>query len=764
MFPGGAGGREPERRRLRFGGLELDTASGQLSRGGKVVSIEPRAFDLLLCLLEHRDRLVTKAQLTERVWRGAFVTDNAVDRAVARLRKTLGDDVRQPRFIETVPSRGYRFVAVVEESAQPPANGAQAPASPGPTGGGAITGLDAASDAAARAEVEAPERGSVRPGSPASAIGRRAVATMAGISVAAGIVFAALAFRGGDSPPAASVTPPPRGAHVIARQVTFDAAFEFAPTFSPDGSAIAFTSNRAGHTSIWVRALGPEGRDRELAETAGARIASWSPDGRWLVYDSYEGIWVVPAVGGSPRQLVERGGAPRWSPDGSTIVFQQTRTDLDVEGVDINACVTRPATTLWSVGLDGAAPRRLTSSSEPPGGHGQPAYSHDGSRLAFVAELPGQPSSLWTMSSRGGELRQVLERCYCRDPVFSLEDDRLYYIDIVGSQYGLWEVDSSGGTPRRLYETSLRFLALSPDGRAVATSRQELSSDLWSIAVEPSSGAPRGREEVLVEDAVYRAQFPVPSPDGRRLAFVALRPGHDQELWTSGIDGRQPELLASGGVFGWSAWAPDSRAIYFVHRRGLCRVDLATRRVETVLRTELPWRTTAVAPGGAAVAFSMADADGVSNVWTLDRAGRATQVTRDTITAHHPTWSPDGRYLAVEVKRADGSAGCGYVEAGGGEVVLLTEGEELCFTGGWSPDGDRIAVARRPLRGPQEHWDIGWVSIARGQAVLTERPLGPMSEFVRTPAWSPAGDRVFFELAQSSADIWLLELPDRGSM
>jgi Tol biopolymer transport system component len=165
-----------------------------------------------------------------------------------------------------------------------------------------------------------------------------------------------------------------------------------------------------------------------------------------------------------------------------------------------------------------------------------------------------------------------------------------------------------------------------------------------------------------------------------------------------------------------------------------------------------------VAPGGGAVAFALVDAKGVLNVWILDASGRATQVTRDSEGASYPTWSPDARFLAVEVERRNGLH-LAYVGVEGGEVVVLTEGRTQHFTGGWSPDGDKIVVSRRPVAGPNEHWNIWWVSRTTGQAQrLTDRPLHPAKEFVRYPSWSVAGDRVWFELAQSSADIWVLDL------
>ena len=306
---------------LRFGAFEIDTAAELLRRDGETVHLEPRIFHLLLYLLEHRDRLVTKQDLNEHVWAGAFVTDNAVDRAVARLRKALGDDVHQPRYIETVPTRGYRFVAEME-------SGDREAGAPTPS----------------RPSWREPPTALLVAVSPVSA------ALAAGALLLLAVLVVALRSRDAAVVPAAA----PDAERVVARQLTTSDAFEFGPTFSPDGASLAYTANRSGRISLWVRSLAPGGRERELAETAGARVAAWSPDGRYIAYDTYHGIWIVPPTGGSPRQLVERGGTPRWSPDGTTIVFQTS-----VEGVDINSWAARPPSTLWTVGLE--ARRRARS-------------------------------------------------------------------------------------------------------------------------------------------------------------------------------------------------------------------------------------------------------------------------------------------------------------------------------------------------------------------------------------------------------------------
>ncbi|HET8644370.1 MAG TPA: transcriptional regulator, partial [Vicinamibacteria bacterium] len=94
----------------RFADVEVDEGQFRVHRGGQPLRLEPKAVELLLFLLAHAGRLVTKAEIQDAVWKDVAVTENALTRLVAQLRKALGDDAREARYIETVPTRGYRFV------------------------------------------------------------------------------------------------------------------------------------------------------------------------------------------------------------------------------------------------------------------------------------------------------------------------------------------------------------------------------------------------------------------------------------------------------------------------------------------------------------------------------------------------------------------------------------------------------------------------------------------------------------------------------
>jgi DNA-binding winged helix-turn-helix (wHTH) protein/TolB-like protein/tetratricopeptide (TPR) repeat protein len=108
--------RSPELGQICIGQWSIHQAEGTLRQNGQSVRLEPRVMDVLVYLAAHSERVVPKEELMEAVWGGAFVEEGALSQAIHSLRKVLGDDARQPRFIQTVPKRGYRLVAPVAVS------------------------------------------------------------------------------------------------------------------------------------------------------------------------------------------------------------------------------------------------------------------------------------------------------------------------------------------------------------------------------------------------------------------------------------------------------------------------------------------------------------------------------------------------------------------------------------------------------------------------------------------------------------------------
>lgn len=105
---------------LAFGRYRLEVAARRLLCGEAVVPVTARVFDLLVALVRNSDRVVSKAELMQVVWSDAVVEDHNLKQSISVLRKVLGDSAREPRYIATIPARGYRFVAAVEEVGRSP--------------------------------------------------------------------------------------------------------------------------------------------------------------------------------------------------------------------------------------------------------------------------------------------------------------------------------------------------------------------------------------------------------------------------------------------------------------------------------------------------------------------------------------------------------------------------------------------------------------------------------------------------------------------
>jgi TolB-like protein/Tfp pilus assembly protein PilF len=108
-----------------FDDVHVERHNVRVLKGGQPRTIEPRAFDVLILLIENRGRVVEKQELFEQVWKQSFVTDSALAQEIKNIRHVIGDDARSPRYIETVPKHGYRFIAEVTEILPAPAQSAR---------------------------------------------------------------------------------------------------------------------------------------------------------------------------------------------------------------------------------------------------------------------------------------------------------------------------------------------------------------------------------------------------------------------------------------------------------------------------------------------------------------------------------------------------------------------------------------------------------------------------------------------------------------
>jgi Tol biopolymer transport system component/DNA-binding winged helix-turn-helix (wHTH) protein len=691
-----------------------DVRRMEVRRAGERVALEPKSFDVLRHLLENRDRLVPKEELLEVVWKDTFVTPNVLTRAVAQLRKALGDDASDARYIETAARRGYRFIAP-------------------------LTVADGVANPARRTDG-------------ARAALRRWPAFAAG-TVLLVALSATLAWRGTHRRPGAI-----RGeteAPLALRRLTVESGRSFiTPAMSPDGSAFAYATFQPGGAEIYLRGMAPGSREVPITADGGGNVQpAFSPDGQWLAYHSRRrgGIWVVPSTGGPPRQLASFGMEPSWAPDGRTLAF----TSFD--GLSSTGL-------LYTVRREGGAAVRLTRPGIPPGGHVAPQWSHDGRLIVFRVGRD-ELREIWSVEAAGGAPALVASSARPATPRFAPDDSAVYWIgEAADGNECLMRVAITGrGEPAGEMQTVLalpgyvaRSFDVARDSTAVF-SLTRLSTNLFALDLDAAghAGPPR---QLTFDDVVNT--YPDYGPGGR-VCFHQEGGGRPATAWLIDDDGANKEPLSAGLSAPVLApqWHPDGRRVFGVvggapgGERFFGWVDLGTRQL-----TRIPASAAGVAnlprlsPDGERIAFNAIGPDGVVNVWVqrLDGTGRR-QITFDRESMSYPRWSQDGRWLAVNIKRGD-TAQVGVVAAEGGSVATLTSGKGLRWPYSFAPDNETIAFAAG-----EGVWNVFTVS-------RTTKEVRQLTHFdrgiARFPAWSPAGNRIVFARQEDASGLWTTRLPE----
>jgi Tol biopolymer transport system component/DNA-binding winged helix-turn-helix (wHTH) protein len=711
--------------RYAFGDVEVDVRRMTVSVGGAPAGLEPKSFDVLRYLVENRERLVTKEDLLAAVWKDTFVTPNVLTRAVAQVRRAIGDDAQDARYIETVARRGYRFIAPVSEL---PADTPRAAAPPSP----AI---------------------------PPAGNGRRRrllVLAAAAVLLVAGSLGAARWWRDRSRANAvvSGLAPQPSGLGP-ARRVTTRTGVDTMPALAPDGRSLAFVSDRSGAHEIYVLSDTPGAREVAITGDGGQNVQpAWSPDGAWLAFHSRKrrGVWVVPATGGSARQVVEFGSDPAWSPDGRHIAFTSDAGGMAAQSV------------IGLVAADGSGRRDLTRIGAPPGGHREPAWSRSGTTLAFTVGTGRWSQQIWMVPAAGGEPRPIAGPWIGGlDPQFAPGDRALLWgaLSTAGSGFALWrqgldpttlapvgapaEVSSLGGV--------LEGLSIAGDG-TIAYGVGEADQNLWAIDV----AAGRASEPERLTLAAVRASYPDQAADGR-ISFLQAGPGSPSAVLVRSADGSTVEPLIDETPVGSGQWLRDGRLMLHRPRTrppSVWIVDPATRRMTETGVAGDDIQNPRPSPDGREIAFHVIEPNGLMNVWAqrLD-GGPRRRVTDDAEAASYPAWSPDGRWLAVEVKRRDQTQ-VAVVPREGGPIQILTADAGQSWPHSWAPDGDRIAFAGE--RGGI--WNVYTVS-RRTRAVTPLTRFDSPSGYVRYPSWSPRGDRIVFERSIRRASVWVRRPADR---
>lgn len=510
----------------------------QIVRGGERVRLDPRVMQVLVCLAEGAGVVVPQERLLERVWTGAFVTDGVLTNAIWELRKALGDDSAHPRFIQTVPKKGYRLVAEVR--------------------------------------VPGPSRLVLRPW------------IVGGAAMIVAAVGVGLYPRSSPKPPTSSA--PARFVLTLPENQKLDDIGRPLFAISPNGSRLVYSAAEPGQRErLYLRAL-DEFEAAPLPGTDGASDPFFSPDGEWVGFFMGGKFRKVPVSGGAPTPVVDarEGFGAAWGDD-DTIVFQESRLSglyqvsssggvpeviLPVDD-SVGACfypqflpgrrailftVNPPkdgarevAPHVEVLSLDTGERKSLVEGQlvgYAPTGHLIYTQRDSGSLLAIAfdeegLEIQGKP----TVVLKGVALPFVGAQA-----AFS-RNGTLVYLPGPGQEAkgaSLVLLDHDGRarllTDARRYYDDPRF---APDGRRMAFASE---GDIWTLDLES------GRTNRLTFH--QKSRLPVWSPTGDHILFRTWEP--PEGLFVVAADGGgQEELLFSGpGELLPGSWSPDGTIVF----------------------------------------------------------------------------------------------------------------------------------------------------------------------------------------------------------
>jgi Tol biopolymer transport system component/DNA-binding winged helix-turn-helix (wHTH) protein len=729
--------------RYRWDHYVLDLDAYRLERAGVAVALEPKAFNLLAVMVQRPGHLFTKQEIFDLVWPGTAVTDHALTRIVAQIRRALGDEAREARFLETVPTRGYRWIHPVET-------------------------IDAAN--VGPVLVDGPRAAE----SSSEATLRRAPISLVAVIALAVALVVAFVWARRDEVLGREVAPTVTG-HAVQWpvQLTTHAGLDLHPALSPHDDAIAYVSDRSGAFEIVVRALDGSATETPLTNDGAQNVQpAWSPDGRFIAYHSQRGggIWIVPSRGGTPKQIVVEGSRPAWSPDGAQIVFQ---SDEHADAAPFGF-VAQNGSTIHLVTVASGTVTPLTRSGNPTGGHAAPVFSPDGRFICFAVFDSGPSNGLWLLDRTSGAVRRLHQRGDVYEFVFAPDGSSIYiaggdaliarlpFDPMTGTVTGRVEIMPVPGV------RGVRGLSISRDGARLAFAGVDLSSQIWAQPVR-ADGSPAGEPRALTSDTSRRNSVPVISPDGTKVAYMSSRRGERPNLWMMDADGQHPLQLTSDHEFeSQPEWSSDGARILYLARGGdeerVVALDVATRTVHPIVPLAALRPSSAAAPAVAPLAEVRLSRSATRVAFSLREppTGRRVlyatgleplsphRLTDGSTSVGYPSWSPDERHIAVEMKEGS-STHAGVIDVETGALRRLTHASGQTWVRSWAPDGSRLAAA--VLRDGQ--WSLRSLDLNGREQMMT--PPGPPRVFVRYPDWSARGDLVVFERSEMTGNIWTIE-------
>ncbi|MDQ4120586.1 MAG: winged helix-turn-helix domain-containing protein [Acidobacteriota bacterium] len=724
-----------------FSGFELDSRRRTLLKDGNSIQLNPKTFDLLLILVAHRGEVLSKNELLDKVWAGQFVEENNLTVHISALRKVLGERKGENRFLVTVPGKGYKFVAELDEEQE--------------------NEIVIENHSFSRIVVEETEfedesnekslvsQNGLSKQLKETASPERKYTPLDWVKqnrVAVGLItiFLLLAMGVGSyisqrQRRAATAPPILPFAHSQIKRLTTNGNVMIA-ALSPDGKLFAHIVNDLGQKSLWLGFV-EGGNDIRLLEPSEAIFTdlAFSADSKNIFFtitdtaNSKFEIYKIPAFGGAKEKV--RDGARNFtlSPDGESVAFvrdKEKMPSLIVAGLNgggereialfpANRVLT-PASLSWSpdskqlafsMASDESGLRQDVSVAQISDGSTRQITNYgwgEINRIAWLADASGlmliapdktpwasvPHSQIWHVDLPGGAARKVTNDLSSYRSSLNISNNVLMTIELRQSN-NIWiaPADDLNQIKQVTFSSFGKYDGLwgldwTPDGKIVYT-----SSDTQSQIISQIN--PDGNEQRQLTPPGFIDSLLNVSPDGRFIVFQSTRAGEGFDIWRMDANGENPIRLTTDGKSQQPFVSSDSRSIYyksFANGVGeMRRISIDGGEPQRLTDKETSWMS--VSPGGKFIAaayetdrtrLAILDAESGKPVKQFDLPKIGTMYTGSR-------WTPDGKAVMFR------DYGHGYwiqsIENGELRRVENLPKEKL-YNFAWSKDGKQLAFVR----------------------------------------------------------------------
>ncbi len=696
-----------------FGEFRLDLERNLLLRRDRVVPLTHKALETLAVLVENNGRVVEKNEIIGQVWQDTFVEDGSLTRNISTLRKVLGEEPGSNQYIETIPRRGYRFVAKVRgipdagagakkettnEFARNNAEYENETSRPDEDFTGATDG---------KLESNLPETKSVSPeNEPQTAEPpmwvrsrqRFIFSSLVAVFVAAALIISLLILPGyyGSKTNQQNRAALKTGQDELGFTKLTNIGKATEAAISPDGKYVVYVADDIGKQSLWVKQV-ETGSAVQIADSSEVTYQglAFSADSNFIYFNLWDrksvgAIYRIPTLGGVPKKIIHDCMATlAVSPDGGKIAF-------------IRGYAAENEQALVVAETDGGSERVVFRNSQ---WRLHPAFSPDGSKIAFaVGVSPLQEQSYISVrevSLESGQEREITSRRWLGVAGLAWLPDGNHLIlngsEESGQPLQLWKLNRSTGEAQKLTNDSNGFYgaySITADASLMVAMQSDAYVNIWTAPASDPGKASK------ITSGKYEGVFLSWTPDNRIV--YSSRASGSFNTWIMDEDGGNKKQLTNdkASEFGPSVSADGAHILFTGNRDGtfhVWRMGIDGRNPKQLTDESGGWNPIASPVGDWFVYFS-AKAGGKENLWKMPvEGGKPVRLT--TLSSYNPAISPDGKMLAYSFWNENASP-----QRFEHEIISLETGQRIRsyelpstafrFTGNmqlrWMPDGSGL--------------------------------------------------------------------------